>query len=97
MIVDKYDKLKFATALRVRNLNAPGVKVGDKVAVRMGYEPDEDKRYAVPKEIIGDVAEIDSKGRWFRIVSDKGFSHCHLFADTYDYGRKFGYRILRRK
>lgn len=97
MIVDKYDKLKFATALRVRSLNALGVKVGDRVAVRLGYEPDEDKRYAVPKEIIGDVAEIDAKGRWFRVITNEGFSRCCLFASTYDNGRKFGYRIIGRK
>ena len=97
MVVDKYDKLKFASALRVRNLNTLGIKVGDRVSVRMGYECEEHKCNARPKELTGDVAEIDCKGRWFRIVTERGFSHCHLFADTYDNGRKYGYRVLRRK
>lgn len=95
--MNKYGRQACITALRVRNLNALGVKVGDKVAVRLGYEPDEDKRYAVPKEIIGDVAEIDAKGRWFRVITDEGFSRCCSFASTYDNGRKFGYRILGRR
>lgn len=95
--MNKYGRQACITALRVKGLNVLGIKVGDRVAVRLGYEPDEDKRYAIPKEIMGDVAEIDAKGRWFRIVTERGFSHCHLFADTYDYGRKYGYRILGRR
>lgn len=97
MVVDKYDKLKFASALRVRNLNTLGIKVGDRVSVRMGYELDDDNCHTKTKELTGDVAEIDLKGRWFRIVTKRGFSHCHLFADTYDNGRKYGYRVLRRR
>lgn len=97
MVVDRYDKIKFATALKVRRLNALGIKVGDRVAVRLGYEYEDDKYHTKPKELIGDVAEIDCKGRWFRITTERGFSHCHLFADTYDNGRKYGYRVLRRR
>ena len=97
MIVDKYDKLKFATALKARKLNTLGIKVGDRVSVRMGYEYEDDKYHTKPKELTGDVVEIDCKGRWFRIITDMGFNHCHLFADTYDNGRKLGYRVLGRR
>ena len=95
--MNKYGRQVCISALKISNLNTLGIKTGDRVAVKLGYEPDEDKRYATPKEITGEVMEIDSKGRWFRIVSDKGFNRCCLFESTYDNGRKFGYRILRRK
>lgn len=95
--MNKYGRQVCISALKISNLNTLGIKIGDRVAVKLGYEPDEDKRYATPKEITSEVMEIDSKGRWFRIVSDKGFNRCCLFASTYDNGRKFGYRILRKE
>ena len=91
-----HNQQRFMYSLKTDSLNTLGIKLGDRVSVRMGYEADEDKRYKPPKELTGEVREIDCKGRWFRIVTDKGFTHCHLFADTYDNGRKLGYRILGR-
>ena len=92
----KYSERVFVATLRVDNLNTLRIKVGDKVAICMAYESDENKHFVRPKEFIGDVVEIDCKGRWFRVINDKGISMCCLFTSTYDNGRKLGYRILRR-
>ena len=77
-------------ALKVKKLNTVNICPGDRVECKItgnkGIET---------KIIVGNVIEIDKKGRWFRVETDDGWFHCHLFA-AMEYG-KSTYRILRRK
>ncbi len=82
--------LNCANALRVRKLNVANIRLGDRVECKTiggkGIETE---------IVIGNVVQVDDKGRWFRIKTDDGWMHCHLFA-AMEFG-KSTYRILRRK
>ena len=70
------DRRRISTLESLRR--AANVKVGDRMIIRIsGGEKLPEDRYSVPIYTQGTVAQINP--RWFRVVTDKGYSTCVLY------------------